>query len=349
MRKPPAVLASFVALVVLVVGLSACGSVQPTAATVNGQRISQDSIDEELRQIRDNKRYRDALGLGSIEGDGRDGTFDSEFAAQVLTLRIYYELVQQELDDRGVVLTDDDLASARESAETNLGANPQTGERDAALGRRVLRGFSSDYRDALVRREALVTKLSATLSEADIDQQAMRDYYDENRSEFTEVCATHVLLDTQEAATAVVGELRGGADIGAVARAQSKDPSAQQNGGDLGCEPASTYVAAFRDAALSQPLDEVGDPVQTEFGWHVIVVSSRTVQPFAEVRDQIRQQLLSQSGDAVNEWLLDAIEKAEISVNRKFGRFDRSPASGQIPRVVPPGQAATTTTTAAGG
>jgi hypothetical protein len=253
------------------------------------------------------------------------------------------------LDQRAEILRHSRrIASARRSAEANLGANPQTGARDPSAGRRVLQGFSSGYRDTLVRREAMVSKLSAALSESDVDQQALRDYYETNQAQFTEVCAKHVLLDTQEAAAAVAAELRGGGDLAAVARAQSKDPSAQQNGGDLGCEPASTYVAAFRDAVLSQPLNQVGDPVQTEFGWHVIVVTSRTVQPFADVRDQIREQLLSQSGDAVNEWLLDAIGKAKISVNRKFGRFDRSPATGQIPRVVPPGQAATTTTTAGG-
>lgn len=337
--KPPRFVAWFGALVALVAVLGACGSVQPTAATVNGNRISQESIDDELAQIRDNQRYRQAIGLGTIEGDGRDGTFDAEFAAQVVTLRIYYTLVEEELEDRGVELTDDDLAAARRSAETNLSG----GAGDSAAGRRVLNGFSDDYRDTLVRREALVTKLSEVLSDADVDDEAMRDYYEDNQAEFTEVCAKHVLVDTQEAAVAVAGELRGGADLAAVARARSTDPSAQQNGGDLGCEPASTYVPAFREATLSQPLGGVGEPVQTEFGWHVVVVSSRTVQPFADVRGQIREQLLAQSGDAVNEWLLDALEKARISVNRKFGRFDRSPASGQIPRVVPPTQAAATT------
>lgn len=346
MRKPPAVLLSFVAPVVVVLGLvaGACGSVQPTAATVNGHRISQESVDDELREIRDNRRYREALGLGSIEGDGRDGTFDAEFAAQVVTLRIYYQLVDEELERRGVEITDADLREARRSAESSLGANPQTGQPDTTAGRRVLGGFSDDYQRTLVRREAAVAKLSEVLSDTDTSEAALREYYEENESQFTEVCAKHVLVDTQEAAAAVAQELRGGADIAAVARAQSKDPSAQQNGGDLQCAPASTYVEEFRDATLEQPLNEVGDPVQTQFGWHVIVVSSRAAQPFDEVRDEIRQQLASGSGDAVNRWLEEAIRDADITVNRKFGRFDKSPEAGQIPRVVPPAQARTTTT-----
>ena len=157
MRKPPAVLVCFVALAALVVGLTGCGSVQPTAVTVNGHRISQSAVDDELREIRDNKRYRDALQIGAIEGDGKAGTFNSEFAAQVVTLRIYYQLVEEELDRRGVEITAKDLEAARESAEGGLGVNPQTGASDAAAGRKVLAGFSDDYRDALVRREALVT------------------------------------------------------------------------------------------------------------------------------------------------------------------------------------------------
>lgn len=361
MRKPPAVLVSFVALVVLAVGLGGCGSVQPTAATVNGHRISQESVDDELREIRDNKRYRDALGLASIEGDGKAGTFNAEFAAQVVTLRIYYRLVDEELERRDVEITDDDLRAARRSAESSLGATQQTGQAEEgdtgdprAAGRRVLAGFSSDYQQTLVRREAAVTKLSEVLSETDTSDEALQAYYDDNQGEFTEVCAKHVLVDTKEAADAVAGELRGGADFAAVAKAQSKDPSAQQNSGDLGCVPASGYVAEFQQATLTQPLNEVGAPVQTQFGFHVIVVTSRTVKPFEEVRDEIRQRVGAQSGEDVNQWLVDVLEKAKISVNKKFGKFDRSPAAGQLPRVVPPAQASATTvpaptpTTAAG-
>jgi parvulin-like peptidyl-prolyl isomerase len=343
MRKPFAVLVCFVALVALTAGLTACGSVEPTAVTVNGHRISQSAVDDELRQIRDNKRYRDALGLSGIEGDGKAGTFNAEFAAQVVTLRIYYRLVEEELERRDVELTAADLKAARESAEGSLGADPQTGAADPAAGRRVLAGFSKGYQDTLVRREALVAKLSEALSETDTSERALRAYYDEHAGEFTEVCARHVLVDTKEAADAVAGELRGGADFATVAKAQSKDPSAQQNNGDLGCAAASTYVAEFQKAVLEQPLNEIGAPVQTQFGWHVVVVSSRQPQPFAEVRDQIRQTLGSQSGDEVNQWLLDALEKAKVSVNRKFGRFDRSPGSGQLPRVVPPAAASSTT------
>jgi parvulin-like peptidyl-prolyl isomerase len=346
MRKPPAVLASFVALVALVLGAASCGSVEATAATVNGHRISRDTVDTELRQIRDNKAYRQALGLGKIEGSGKGGTFDAEFAAQVVTLQIYYELVDEELDRRNITISDKDMSAARTSAETSLGSDPQTGQGGAdaaAKGKKVLDGFSRDYQETLVRREAAVAKLSDALSKTDTSDAALQKYYDEHKDQYTEVCAKHVLVDTKEAADAVAAQLRGGADFATIAKAQSKDPSAAQNGGDLGCELASSYVAEFQRAVLAQPLNQIGDPVQSQFGWHVVLVMSRTPKPFADVKDQIRQQVGASSGSAVNDWLVSAIKKAKISVDKRFGTFDRTPASGQLPRVVPPASATSTT------
>jgi parvulin-like peptidyl-prolyl isomerase len=321
--------------------------VESTAVTVNGHRISRDSVDEELGQIRDNKSYRDALGLGKIEGSGKSGTFDAEFAAQVVTLQIYYQLVEEELDRRKIAITDEDMSAARKSAEASLGADPQTGQAGAdsqSKGKKILDAFSRDYQETLIRREASVTKLSEALSKTDTSDAALRTYYDEHKTEFTKVCAKHVLVDSQDEANQIAAQLRGGGDFAAIAKEKSKDTGSAQNGGDLGCQPAAGYVAEFQKAVLEQPLNQVGDPVQTQFGWHVVLVTSREPQAFDEVRDQIRQKLGAQGGNQVNQWLVDAIKKAKISVDKKFGTFDRTPASGQLPRVVPPAQASTTTT-----
>jgi parvulin-like peptidyl-prolyl isomerase len=332
--------------------LAGCGAVQSNAATVNGTDIRRKDVDDELEQIRDNPGYRQALNIRTIEGSGGRETFDAAFAAQVLTLRIYYELVDQELAKRHVTLTAAELQAARQDVVAQTGTDPQTGAPNAAAGERVLRRFSSSYRDEVIHRQAAVARLTTVLGEVDVSDAAVRKYYDENQSQFAQVCAQHILVDTKAEADDVRNQLVAGADFGTVAAARSKDPSAKDNKGDLGCQSPDSYVPEFGAAITTQPIGEIGQPVQTQFGFHVIRVTQRTTQPFEQVRDQIRQQLAGQGNQALNEWLVAALRKAEITVSPAFGTFDRTPADGGPGKIVPPAAPTTvarrsTTTTSA--
>ena len=343
-------LALVVALAAL---LAACGSLGATAVTVNGDRVSQKTVDDELDQIRDNKRYRDAISLSddTILGSGREGTFKADFAAQVLTLRVYYTLVRQELEKRHLSLSDADLKKARNAVINQINVDPRTGQAKSGQGEKILAAFSKEYRDELIRRQAEIEKLQGSLSKSNVTDADVQKYYDEHKADFDQVCAMHVLVDTKEQADAIKAQLAGGADFATIAAAQSKDPSAKQNKGDLGCAPPSQYVDEFANAVKTQPLNAIGDPVQTQFGWHVIKVYERKTQTLAEVEPQIRQQLTQQGSDALNTWLVAALKKAEVDVNPRFGKFVKSAAAGQLPRVVAPTapKSAVTTTVPVGG
>lgn len=106
--------------------------------------------------------------------------------------------------------------------------------------------------------------------------------------------ARHILVETQGEATSLVKELDGGADFVELAKANSTGPSGP-NGGDLGwfapnqmVAPFSQAVAALEDGAYSK------SPVQTQFGWHVILrEDSREAQPptLESVRGKVKQQV----------------------------------------------------------
>lgn len=327
-------------LLVLVVAsavlLAACGSAAPTAYTVNGERTSQQSVDDELEQFQQNKDYRDAVGLGDVQGAGK-GTFKAEFVAQIVTRAIYYELVSQELDKRKVKVDAADLANARKELESQIASDPQTGEPDTAKGRAILAKFSKSYQETLVRRQAEVSKLQEILSKVDTSDAALRKYFDAHREDFTEVCAKHVLVDTKAEADAVAAELRGGADFAAVAKAKSKDTGSAQQGGDLGCASPGQYVEEFKKATLDQPVGAIGDPVQTQFGYHVIQVYDRKAPTFDDAtKEKVRQQLEAERGNAINTWLEDAIKQATVKLNPRYGTWDKTPADGSPGHVVPP-------------
>jgi len=109
-----------------------------------------------------------------------------------------------------------------------------------------------------------------------------------------EVNARHILLENEEDARAVIAELDGGADFAELAKERSTGPSSEQ-GGDLGYFTKEQMVPEFSEAAFA--LEKGGhskDPVQTQFGWHVIKVEDRrTPEPpsFEEMEEQMHGEV----------------------------------------------------------
>lgn len=127
-----------------------------------------------------------------------------------------------------------------------------------------------------------------------------------------EVRARHILVADENAAKAVLAELRRGADFAAVARAKSTDGSARE-GGDLGFFTRGDMVQEFSDAAFAMKPGEVSkDPVKTQFGFHVIKVESRrtgTVPSFDETKEQLKSEM---SQEMVSEVVDDLRSKSKV-------------------------------------
>jgi peptidyl-prolyl cis-trans isomerase C len=87
--------------------------------------------------------------------------------------------------------------------------------------------------------------------------------------------ARHILVPTREACEGLKTEIEGGADFAAVAKQHSQCPSGQQ-GGDLGEFGPGQMVQEFDKVVFSAEIGQVVGPVQTQFGYHLIEVTSRT-------------------------------------------------------------------------
>ena len=112
-----------------------------------------------------------------------------------------------------------------------------------------------------------------------------------------EVHARHILVTTEEDAKAIKAELDAGADFVTLAKEKSIEPNAAQSGGDLGYFKAAQMVKPFADAAFAMSVGQVSDPIQTQFGWHIIKVEDRraAARPTLEqLTPQIGQQLYVQ-------------------------------------------------------
>lgn len=110
--------------------------------------------------------------------------------------------------------------------------------------------------------------------------------------------ARHILVETEDAAKAAIEALNGGADFAELAKEKSTGPSAPK-GGDLGWFVADSMVPPFAQALKALEVGKyTATPVQTQFGWHVILLEeTRPLEPppFEAVKDQVRQQMLQKS------------------------------------------------------
>ena len=151
-----------------------------------------------------------------------------------------------------------------------------------------------------------------------------------------EVHARHILVKTKAEAEAIIAQLDKGADFAKLAKEHSLDGTAAQ-GGDLGSFTKDKMVAPFADAAFAlKPGQWTQQPVHTQFGWHVIELIARRTQPtpsFAEVSDQIRQQMIAA---AVRKEIALARQGLKVQVFNPDGSVSRATDSARPPAAKPP-------------
>ena len=118
------------------------------------------------------------------------------------------------------------------------------------------------------------------LLEAEITEERLRAAYEEMAADIEpedEISARHILLADEDAAKAVIEELDGGGDFATLAKDRSTGPSGP-SGGDLGYFTRQQMVVPFAEAAfVLKPGEYTQQPVETQFGWHVILVEDRRV------------------------------------------------------------------------
>ncbi|WP_182085164.1 peptidyl-prolyl cis-trans isomerase [Aureimonas sp. ME7] len=172
-------------------------------------------------------------------------------------------------------------ALAQKGEAEKLGDDPETARRIAFLRERALH-------NAYFEKTGI----------AAITDDELKARYDEEVKALKpvdEIHAKHILVPTKEEADAAIKELDAGKDFDAVAAEKSTGPTGPQ-GGDLGFFGPGQMVPAFETAAFAlQPGTYTKEPIQTQFGWHVIeVLEKRPQQPpaFEQVKDQVRQVVM---------------------------------------------------------
>jgi len=169
----------------------------------------------------------------------------------------------------------------------------------------------------------VIEEVTADAASDEALQQAYQSEYGGATDE-TEYRASHILVETEEEAQALVEEIAGGANFAALAQEHSTGPSGP-SGGELGWFGEGVMVPEFEGAVTALEVGEVSEPVQTQFGWHVIKLNETRMKELPSL-DEVRGELT----DTLRRQALEA-HVAELEAD---SAVDRSGSDGLDPALI---------------
>jgi len=222
----------------------------------------------------------------------------------VLNELIEQRLVPKEAEARGVSVTKAD-EDAR--IEKEFGASPQPTPSPDPSATPAPQGTPLPTANPYDRLKTALDNLKV-MNETDFRQLIIRPQITSERlqdSFLKEVPATepqiharHILLESEEAAKAAKERLDKGEPFDKLAAELSKDSSNKDKAGDLGWFGTGRMTKPFEDAAFGLPVNQISDPVKSDFGWHVIQVLERD-----ENRPLAEEQKTERRGQLFKDWL----------------------------------------------
>jgi len=291
--------------------LAGCG--QPklgegTAAVVNGRTVTQDELNTRLK---------------IFELFFKQPMTDTSSKQQVLDQMVRDRLIRDEAAEAGVTVTDDQV-----EAEMGrfLGAlDNQYAGRDEVNKRLGELGLTNDQLAAFLKDflvgQGMVEKKKADVQVTDDELRAFYEEKKETLYTYTEEVtrAAHVLvpLDQADKAEEIAAKAKAGGNFAELAKLYSVDQGTAKLGGDLGYFTREDMVQEFADAAFGTEPGHTSDPVQSEFGWHIILVLDR--QPagllsFEKAKDDVSNRVLADKQEkAYEQWLVQLEQNAKIT------------------------------------
>lgn len=177
-------------------------------------------------------------------------------------------------------------------------------------------GFNDEESFRNIIRMSLLQEKAASEG-VEVTDEEMQERYDRMK---TEIEAQHILVEDEETANEVKEKLDDGESFEDLAKEYSMDESNAEDGGSLGFFSVGQMVPEFDDAAFALDVDEISEPVMSEFGYHIIKVTDKReteedIGSFEDNEEIIRRELLNEKIDPVE--AQDRVEKLMEDANIK--------------------------------
>ena len=260
-------------------------SPQSYTAILASQGVSPEAYEED---------QRNALEISQVQG----GIVASSF----FTPAEYRRFIELELEQRVAAYLRFDPVDLLDSIEVDEAEVLGVYENSPAR-------FETDESVALEFIKVSLADIAASVA---VDDEELRSFYESNLERYTreeERRARHILIavegDRDEAgaqalAEEILGKIDAGEDFAVLAAEFSDDTGSAADGGELGWAGRGVFVPEFEDAMFALEVDQISEPVQTQFGVHLIQVQevrSGSQRPFAEVQVELREELQSREAE----------------------------------------------------
>jgi len=293
--------------------MAACGSAKPPAALVNGAKITDAQLQANLPLFK---------FLGSLQNQPCGQTVSGETPLAACSRFVLTNLIEEQIilpyaRSHHVSVPTSDVDTSINNLEQSVG-------QQKVITLLSDQGLTVKDLQRLITRLLLIQRVGQAVATANTSDAVLRQEYEQNKLQFTELHAKHILVKSQALAVKIAKDATP-QNFGQLAQKYSIDTTSAKNGGDLGTVPAAQLDQDFVNAALQLSPGQISQPVHTQFGWHVIELISVKVTPF----EQAKAQLLARGGTSVFvTWLKGRLGSASIEVNPRYGRFD--PSTGTV-------------------
>ncbi len=274
------------------------------------------------------ENYADSLDIVTLDDEVRsviemnqaflvDGVFSQDRYTQLLRLNSYspagYELAQSKALNREQIKINLNGSAFMSSAQTEqlndlasqqrdvsyIAIQTENFEDEVSVTQSEISDYFNDNRSSFIEgRKVKVDFVELTLDameEPEIPSaEDLQNLYDENEELYTNPerrRAQHILVENEDLANDLLGQIKGGADFAELAKVNSEDTSSNEEGGDLGFFESGLMGAEFDEAAFAMNIGDVSDVVATDYGYFHIIkltdIEPKTIQNFEEVESQL--------------------------------------------------------------
>lgn len=310
---------TFLACLAALALLSGCGNLFDTAAAVvGGRKITAGEVAEGLERFRETQEYQRLTAQGNAESIRR--RFEQAYLSELIRRAV----LAPRAEELGIEVTDEEVNETIEGIQDDF-ESPSAFEE--ALKEQ---GLDQEQLVEIVRDNILEDKVREEVT-GDIEptEEEIRAYYQENIADYTRTRSSHILVKEFALAKQLANQLQKAPKkqlenlFADQARQYSTDKQSAKKGGDLGFTTAGQLVEQYENTVADMEIGEVSDPVQSQFGYHVILLTDREVTPFSGVRTSIADQLGEGAAEERwQEWLDGAYREADIRINSRYGELD---------------------------
>lgn len=274
-------------ILTMIFAVSCKKSDESAVATVNGKAIAEKEFTENYKVYE--LMYKQQLGEEALKKTDKDGvSFKDKLKENILEKLIVDELINQEIDNKKIAITDEEVNNLYEQTIKDMGGQEQYEE---FLKQQ---NITDDFIKDSIKKDYKQQKLEeAFYKDNKVTEEEIKDFYDANKDRLIKYSLSQIMADNEEDAKKLYDKLEAGEDFAELAKNESSDTYSAANGGNMGEVQASTMPEEFLNAVSATEIGSYSKVFKSDMGYHIVKVDDKKDQ-LEDLKTEIEQTLKSQ-------------------------------------------------------